>query len=101
MSGELSPSEGTIKKHQHCVLGLYHQHSADVLQPDLSPLGFMRKKFPPPLTRKTEEGWRSFLADFGFTTAQMTTPIGLLSDGQRRGVTTTHARGALEAAAMR
>jgi ATP-binding cassette subfamily F protein 2 len=83
MSGELTPSEGTIKKHQHCVLGLYHQHSADVLQSDLSPLGFMRKKFPPPLTRKTEEGWRSFLADFGFTTAQMTTPIGLLSDGQR------------------
>ena len=25
MSGELSPSEGSVKKHQHCVLGQYHQ----------------------------------------------------------------------------
>ena len=30
MSGELSASEGSIKRHQHAVLGLYHQHSTEV-----------------------------------------------------------------------
>ncbi|KAL1524264.1 hypothetical protein AB1Y20_019167 [Prymnesium parvum] len=83
MSGELSPSEGTIKKHQHCVLGLYHQHSTDVLENDLSPLAFMRKHYPPSFIKRSEEVWRSFLALFGFSTPQQTMPIGLLSDGQK------------------
>ena len=30
MSGELHPTEGSVKKHQHLTLGLYHQHSAEV-----------------------------------------------------------------------
>merc|ERR1711988_461940 len=34
MSGELTPTEGSVKRHQHCALGLYHQHSADVLELD-------------------------------------------------------------------
>ena len=83
MAGELSPSEGTIKRHQHCVLGLYHQHSADVLDAEASPLAFMRKTFPPAQYKRSEEVWRSYLSTFGFSTKQQTMPIGLLSDGQR------------------
>ena len=48
MSGELHPTEGSVKKHQHLTLGLYHQHSAEVLDLDASPLVFMRRTFPPP-----------------------------------------------------
>mmetsp|Transcript_54580 Transcript_54580/g.151425 ORF Transcript_54580/g.151425 Transcript_54580/m.151425 type:complete len:598 (-) Transcript_54580:67-1860(-) len=83
MSGELSPTEGSIKKHQHLTLGQFHQHSAEVLEPDLSPLTFMRKLFPPSEVKRTEEVWRSYLAMFGFSSKQMTTEIGMLSDGQK------------------
>ena len=83
MSGELQPTEGSIKKHQHLVLGQYHQHSAEVLDLDASPLGFMRKQFPPSVCKRSEEWWRSYLAQFGFSTKQQTSPIGLMSDGQR------------------
>mmetsp|Transcript_109568 Transcript_109568/g.244637 ORF Transcript_109568/g.244637 Transcript_109568/m.244637 type:complete len:600 (-) Transcript_109568:76-1875(-) len=83
MSGELSATEGTIKRHQHLVLGQFHQHSADVLEPDLSPLAFMKKQFPPPECKKSEEVWRAYLAMFGFSSKQMTAEIGMLSDGQK------------------
>ena len=83
MSGELHPTEGSVKKHQHLALGLYHQHSAEVLDLDSSPLVFMRRTFPPPQFKRSEEMWRSYLATFGFTTKQQTSPIGLMSDGQR------------------
>lgn len=83
MSGELSPTQGTINKHQHLVLGYYHQHSADVLDPTMSPLSFMRKQFPPSVKKWTEETWRSYLVQFGFNTQQQTSEIGLMSDGQK------------------
>jgi len=83
MSGELSPSQGSVKRHQHAILGLYHQHSAEVLDPEASPLSFMRTQFPPSVVKRSEEVWRSFLALFGFSTRQQTMPIGMLSDGQR------------------
>lgn len=83
MSGELAPVEGTISKHQHCVMGLYHQHSSDILEPDMTPLGFMKKQFPPDVVKRSEEVWRSYLNEFGFNSKQMTAEIGMLSDGQK------------------
>lgn len=83
MSGALQPSEGSVKRHQHCVLGQYHQHSTEVLDNDASPLSFMRSQFPPAVVKRSEEVWRSYLAQFGFSTKQQTTPIGFLSDGQK------------------
>mmetsp|Transcript_30899 Transcript_30899/g.88582 ORF Transcript_30899/g.88582 Transcript_30899/m.88582 type:complete len:597 (+) Transcript_30899:68-1858(+) len=83
MSGELSPTEGTIKRHQHLMMGQFHQHSAEVLEPDLSPLEFMKKLFPPSEVKRSEEVWRSYLAMFGFNSKQMTTEIRTLSDGQK------------------
>jgi len=83
MSGELHPSEGSVKRHQHCSLGLYHQHSVDVLDLDMPPLAFMRKAFPPSVLKRTEEVWRSYLSQFGFSKQQQETPMGFLSDGQR------------------
>eukprot|EP00415_Alexandrium_ostenfeldii_P001492 UN1492 len=83
MSGELSPTEGTIKRHQHLMMGQFHQHSADVLEPEMSPLEFMKKLFPPSEFKRTEEVWRSYLALFGFSSRQMTVEIRTLSDGQK------------------
>ena len=83
MSGELNPTEGSVKKHLHCALGLYQQHSVEVLDLDLSPLAFMKKSFPPSVCKRTEEVWRGYLAQFGFNTGQQNTPMAFLSDGQR------------------
>ena len=83
MSGELSPTMGSVKKHQHCILSTYHQHSQEVLDDELSPLAFMRKQYPPPEYKMSEERWRSYLVQFGFPTERQTMPIGLLSHGQK------------------
>lgn len=83
MSGELAATEGTIGRHQHLMMGLFHQHSADILENDLSPLAFMKKLYPPGEVKRSEEVWRSYLNMFGFSGSTMTTEIGMLSDGQK------------------
>eukprot|EP00656_Telonema_subtile_P045677 TRINITY_DN51941_c0_g1_i1.p1 TRINITY_DN51941_c0_g1~~TRINITY_DN51941_c0_g1_i1.p1 ORF type:complete len:628 (+),score=184.31 TRINITY_DN51941_c0_g1_i1:56-1939(+) len=84
MSGELAPTQGTINRNPHLVLGKYHQHSMEVLDLDLSPLDFMRKMYPPADGNKMkEETWRAYLHQFGFHTRVQTMPIGMLSDGQK------------------
>ena len=37
MSGELQPTEGTINRNPHLVLGKYHQHSMEVCQQQSPP----------------------------------------------------------------
>lgn len=83
MSGELSPTEGSVTTNPHCTLGLYHQHSTDQLDLDLSPLRFMQQKFPPDVLKRTEEVWRSYLSMFGFSQQQQQMEIGMLSEGQK------------------
>ena len=97
MSGELAPTNGSIKPHAKLRLAKYHQHSCDVLNLDQSPLEFMRARFKPASVAKdyvckgkescprprNEEQWRSYLTSFGFNTPQQISPIGMLSDGQR------------------
>ena len=84
MSGELTPTAGNVKKHQHCVLGQYHQHSTDVLDLDAPPLAFLKRAAQgTPMKGKTEEFMRGYLATFGFSSEQQQTPMGMLSDGQR------------------
>lgn len=36
MTGELMPTEGTIGRHSHLSIGKYHQHSIDVLKPEMT-----------------------------------------------------------------
>jgi|TARA_B110000208_G_scaffold9589_1_gene12270 ATP-binding cassette subfamily F protein 2 len=89
MSGELQPTKGAIRTHAKLALSLYHQHSADILELDSNMLDFMLRQFPPHTVRtgrnlpRTAEQWSSYLTNFGFTRANQTSPIGLLSDGQR------------------
>merc|ERR1712151_972774 len=45
MRGELEPVEGEVKRHGHLRLGIYNQHSAEILPGDKSPLEFMMEKF--------------------------------------------------------
>jgi ATP-binding cassette subfamily F protein 2 len=61
MGGMLQPTEGDIKKHPQLILGHYHQHSAEVLDNDLSPLEFMKSRFKE--AKKKDDWWRSYLSN--------------------------------------
>lgn len=77
--GELSPTEGTVGKHQHLKIGRYHQHLQDMLDLDLSAMEWMFHCFP---KEKEEEAMRRYLGQYGLTGKQQTCPIRNLSDGQ-------------------
>merc|ERR1712012_86534 len=44
--GDLIPSEGMIRRHNHLKMARYHQHMHELLEMDLSPLDYMLKMFP-------------------------------------------------------
>ena len=37
------------------MMGQFHQHSADVLEVDMTPLTFMKKMFPPDVIKRSED----------------------------------------------
>lgn len=79
MVQELSPCEGTIKRHLHLQFGRYHQHSTEVLDEKKTVLDFMRESFPD--KKMEEEDWRKSIGRYGITGARQKTQIGKLSDG--------------------
>ncbi|EDV26236.1 ATP-binding cassette sub-family F member 2 [Trichoplax sp. H2] len=80
LDGELSPTEGLIRKHGHLRIGRYHQHLKDHLDLDLSAVKFLMKCFP---EIKEVEEMRRALGRYGLTGKQQMCPIKNLSDGQR------------------
>jgi len=80
LCGELAPTDGHIRKHQHLKFGRFHQHLHEILEMDMSALNWMMKIFP---EEKEIERMRKFLGRYGLTGKQQTCPIGNLSDGQR------------------
>jgi len=88
MTGELHPCEGTIQRHQNLRLAKYHQHAADVLELDKTPLEFFMNRYPNGITNGVEffrdyDGWRRFLGKNGVGGKVQETPIAILSDGMR------------------
>jgi len=78
--GDLHPTEGMVRRHNHLKLGLYHQHLHELLEMDLSPLDYMLKKFP---DYKDREMMRKAIGRYGITGKAQTAPIKQLSDGQK------------------
>jgi len=81
MCGELSPTSGMVRCHQHLRMARYHQHLQDHLDVDLSPLEYMSKEFPNLATKP--EQMRQQLGRFGITGKVQTLTIRTLSDGQK------------------
>ncbi|ORY93130.1 P-loop containing nucleoside triphosphate hydrolase protein [Syncephalastrum racemosum] len=79
MSGELMPTDGRVQRHTSLKLGKYSQHSADQLDMDLSPIDYMRKKFPEVSTEISF--WRQSIGRYGLSGSHQTSPIAQLSDG--------------------
>lgn len=46
MMGELDPVDGMVKRHNHLRIAQYHQHLAEKLNPDQTPLEYMVIPFP-------------------------------------------------------
>ncbi|KAG0296111.1 hypothetical protein BGZ97_004630 [Linnemannia gamsii] len=79
MTGELTATEGRIQRHMQLKLGKYNQHSADQLEMDLSPIDYLRKKFPE--MQQDVDYWRQQIGRYGLTGSHQTSPIGHLSHG--------------------
>jgi len=80
MEGELTPTDGMVKRHNHLRIGKYRQHLTEQLDPDLSPLDYLMKCFP---EVKEVEEMRAAIGRFGLTGKIQVTPMRLLSDGQK------------------
>jgi len=86
--GDLEAVEGQVKRHSHVRFANYNQHSAEVLDPDKSPLQFLQDKYDPISEergeqRKSEQEWRSKLGKYGVTGELQKRKMGTFSDGQK------------------
>jgi len=79
MSGELSPTDGMVKRNIKLRIGVYRQHLMDVLDGELSPLDYLMKEFD----EKDLEKMRRNVGRFGLTGKNQTAAIKTLSDGMR------------------
>jgi len=82
MTGDLEPTEGTIRRHLHLSIGRYHQHSTDQLDPNMTVLDWMIHYFSGRIKKEIEE-WRKHIGRYGITGRDQVTKIGLLSDGMK------------------
>jgi len=78
--GELIPTEGMIRRHNHLKMARYHQHMHEILEMDLSPLDYMLKCFP---HIKERDEMRKVIGRYGITGKAQTAPMKQLSDGQK------------------
>ncbi|CAN0297582.1 unnamed protein product, partial [Ascophyllum nodosum] len=83
MVGQLHPVEGNISRRSGLSIGRYHQHSAEVLDFDKSPVDYLKDKFQKRFPELKLEQWRSKVGAFGVTGESQLNPISNLSDGLR------------------
>lgn len=81
MVHELSPTEGSVAHKSGLRIGRYHQHSADQLDFSLSPVEYIRTKYP--TMHETLQGYRAEVGRFGITGEAQLSPIGHLSEGMK------------------
>ncbi|KAI0471046.1 ABC transporter ATP-binding protein ARB1 [Xylariaceae sp. FL0804] len=81
MTGKLSPTTGSVRRHTHLKLGMYSQHSAEQLDLTKSALDFVRDKF----REKSQDYqyWRQSLGRYGVSGSVQTALMGTLSEGQK------------------
>jgi len=78
--GDLSPTEGMVRRHNHLKMARYHQHLHELLEMDMTPLDYMLHMFP---DFKDRDGMRKVIGRYGITGKAQTAPIKQLSDGQK------------------
>lgn len=87
MRDEIQACEGEIKRHGHLRIGVYNQHSDEILDMKKCPLEFLMELYPEGITttsglKKMElDDWRAKLGQYGLQRDRQTRPIGTMSHG--------------------
>eukprot|EP00808_Paulinella_micropora_P001186 g35700.t1 len=81
MCGDLTPTIGNVSRHIHLSLGRYHQHSADILDPEKEVLQFFMDSFED--KKLDRQQWRTYIGKYGVSGKMQLKKIGTLSDGQK------------------
>lgn len=81
MVGENVATEGNVSIKGGVSIGRYHQHSAEVLEEELSPVEYIQKKFQDRLGERKLEEWRSMVGSWGVPSEYHLMPIKCLSEG--------------------
>lgn len=79
MTGDLTPTDGTVKRHNHLRIAQYHQHLAEKLDLDMPALQYMMREYP----GNEEEKMRAAIGRFGLSGKAQVMPMKNLSDGQK------------------
>nr|XP_016475336.1 PREDICTED: ABC transporter F family member 1-like [Nicotiana tabacum] len=82
MKGDLLPTDGMVKRHNHLKIAQYYQHLAEKLDMDMSALQYMMREYP----GNEEEEMRAAIGRFSLTGKAQVMAMKNLSDGQRRRV---------------
>ena len=79
--GENGATEGTISTRSGLSIGRFHQHSAEVLDLEKSPVDYIQSKYQYRYPTNRLEEWRAVVGNYGIPKDYHLLPIKLLSDG--------------------
>lgn len=79
--GENAPSEGTVSTRSGMSIGRFHQHSAEVLDNEMSPVEYISSKYQAKYPSNRLEEWRAVVGTYGIPKEYHLQPIKCLSDG--------------------
>lgn len=81
MVGELNPCEGTVSIKSGVSIGRFHQHSADILDLELSPVDYIARRFADRYPDRKLQDWRSAVGQWGISSEYQTQVMKTLSAG--------------------
>jgi len=79
--GENAPTEGNMSTRSGLSIGRFHQHSAEILDLDKSPVDYISGKYQHKYPANRLAEWRSVVGNYGIPTDYHLEPISCLSDG--------------------
>eukprot|EP00607_Mallomonas_marina_P007355 CAMPEP_0182420332 /NCGR_PEP_ID=MMETSP1167-20130531/5053_1 /TAXON_ID=2988 /ORGANISM="Mallomonas Sp, Strain CCMP3275" /LENGTH=602 /DNA_ID=CAMNT_0024596157 /DNA_START=58 /DNA_END=1862 /DNA_ORIENTATION=- len=79
--GDNAPCEGIISKRAGMSIGRFNQHSAEILDNEMTPVDYISTKFHSKYPDKRLEEWRAVVGTYGIPKDYHLQPIKNLSDG--------------------
>ncbi|KAI9107355.1 hypothetical protein K1719_021743 [Acacia pycnantha] len=89
LAGDLTPTEGEVRRSQKLRIGRYSQHFVDLLTMDETPVQYLLRLHPDQEGLSKQEAVRAKLGKFGLPSHNHLTPIVKLSGGQKARVVFT------------
>ncbi|KAK6914197.1 ABC transporter-like, ATP-binding domain [Dillenia turbinata] len=89
LAGDLTPTEGEVRRSQKLRIGRYSQHFVDLLTMDETPVQYLLRLHPEQEGLSKQEAVRAKLGKFGLPSHNHLTPIMKLSGGQKARVVFT------------